>query len=117
MKFTAIASVINDRLPAPVITAQALADSDSLCATVVRHFCRLLAQCAANGAMITGSQGGVYIAGGIVPRIRTILDHQAFREAFDQRDKIPGYVSCIPVWLVLAEYPGLTGAAAYLVHE
>ncbi|MGY0216067.1 glucokinase [Endozoicomonadaceae bacterium StTr2] len=99
---------------APDITRKALEDRQSLSFRVVEHFCRLLGHCAGNAALTTGARGGVYIAGGIIPRIRDIFVEGAFRQAFEQRDKMLHFMEGIPTSLMLAEFPGLTGAAAWL---
>ena len=74
----------------------------------------MLARYAGNLAAATGACGGVYIAGGIVPRIKSLIDRDAFRRAFEQRGKMHAYMQAIPVKLMLAQQPGLTGSAAYL---
>ena len=96
-----------EKLLASDITGVALNDSGSLQYTVVQHFLELLARYAGNLAAATGACGGVYIAGGIVPRIKTLIDHDEFRKAFEQRGKMHGYMAAIPVKLVLAQQPGL----------
>ncbi|CAM3660515.1 glucokinase [Parendozoicomonas haliclonae] len=107
----------HEKLAASEVTAKALADQDSLAFTVVQYFLRQLARFSSNLAAITGAKGGVYIAGGIVPRVITLLDRDAFRSIFEQREKIPGYMESIPVSLVVAANPGLTGSAAYLHQQ
>ena len=81
---------------------------------MVQHFCVLLGQYAGSLAVATGARGGVYLTGGIVPRVRSLLCHTAFREAFNARGKMRDYMTRIPVRLVLSANPGLTGAAAIL---
>ncbi len=104
------------RVAASDITGMALNDSSSLAYSVVQHFMSLLGHYAGNLAVATGALGGVYIAGGIVPRIRTLIDRQSFRKAFEQRGKMQAFMEAIPVNLVLAQQPGLTGSAAYLLQ-
>ena len=104
----------DSRKAASEITGIALKDTDSLEYTVVQHFLTLLARYAGNLAVATGAKGGVYIAGGIVPRIKTLLDREAFRTHFEQRGKAQDFMKTIPVSLVMASHPGLTGSAAFL---
>ncbi|MTI13930.1 glucokinase, partial [Sansalvadorimonas verongulae] len=101
-------------MAAPDITAQALDNPQSLSGQVVEHFCKLLGQCAGNAALVTGARSGVYIAGGIIPRIIDLFMNSGFRSAFEARDKMAHYMADIPTWLMLAGHPGLTGAAAWL---
>lgn len=107
----------DEKLPASDITGAALNDSRSLQYSVVQHFLEMLARYAGNLAAATGACGGVYIAGGIVPRIKSLIDHKSFRNAFEARGKMHDYMQAIPVKLVLAPHPGLTGAAAYLLQH
>lgn len=108
---------VDEKLAASDITGLALNDSESLAYRVVQHFMCLLGHYAGNLAVATGARGGVYIAGGIVPRIRTLIDRQSFRHAFEQRGKMQAYMEAIPVSLVMAGQPGLTGSAAYLLQH
>ncbi len=111
---TSIKTGAAQKLAASEITDQALTDASSLQYAVVQHFLELLARYAGNLAAATGAKGGVYLAGGIVPRIKDLIDDKAFRQAFEQRGKMHGYMETIPVRVVLAQQPGLTGSAAYL---
>ena len=103
-----------DVLSAPEITRHALEEHDSLAYEVVDHFCEILGNCAGNNALVLGARGGVYIAGGIIPRIKALFLKGTFRKAFENKDKMREYMEGIPTYLILAEYPGLTGAAAFL---
>ncbi|WOG29107.1 glucokinase [Endozoicomonas sp. 8E] len=103
-----------DKLQAADITVQALEDQDSLAYEVLDHFFEILGNTAGNAALVLGARGGVYIAGGIIPRVKTLFARGTFRKAFENRDKMRDYMSGIPTWLILSENPGLTGAAAYL---
>ncbi|WP_461535382.1 glucokinase [Spongorhabdus nitratireducens] len=101
-------------LAAEDITSTAIHGSDQTSVQTVELFCRLLGHFAGNATAISGSWQGVYIAGGIVPKIRAVFDREAFREAFEDREDIKPFMKKTPSWLVLAEYPGLTGAAVKL---
>ncbi|KEQ19435.1 glucokinase [Endozoicomonas numazuensis] len=103
-----------DRLQAADITGQALEAHDSLAYEVLDHFFEILGNTAGNAALIMGARGGVYIAGGIIPRVSKLVAKGTFRKAFERRDKMKSYMSGIPTSLILSEHPGLTGAAAYL---
>lgn len=95
------------------ITEQALA-GEGVAKRVLNHFCELLGRAASNAALTVGAQGGVYIAGGIIPRFPEFFAESGFRQAFEANDKMIGYVKAMPTYLVTAENPGLIGACAAL---
>ena len=95
------------------ITEQALA-GETVAKRVLNHFCELLGRAASDSALTLGAQGGVYIAGGIIPRFPEFFAESGFRRAFEINDKMTGYVKAIPTYLVTAENPGLIGACAAL---
>ena len=102
----------------PAMTAAqitAAADSDAHCAAVVDLFCGLLGGVAGNLALTLGARGGVYVGGGIVPRIAGRLARSPFRERFEAKGRFRDYLAAIPTWLVLAQdSPALVGAARAL---
>ena len=97
------------------ITTRAL-DGEPLCQQTLAHFCQLLGRAASNAALTTGAQGGVYIAGGIIPRFPEFFAQSGFRAAFEVNDKMSQYLAAIPTHLVLHDNPGLTGACAALAN-
>ena len=58
--------------------------------------------------------GGVYLGGGIAPRIIAALAAGPFREAFEQKGRMRAYLAPIPVYVIVAEFAALKGAAAAL---
>lgn len=102
-------------LPAAEITARALAGSDPRCAEAVALFCSFLGSVAGNLALTLGARGGVYIGGGIVPRLGPLFDGSAFRERFEAKGRFRGYLAQIPVFVIHASVsPALLGAARAL---
>lgn len=67
-----------------------------------------------NLALNLGTFGGVYIAGGIVPRFLEFFKASGFRAAFEDKGRFKSYMQDIPVYLITHEQPGLMGAGAYL---
>jgi glucokinase len=93
----------------------AAAPSDAHCAAVVDLFCALLGNVAGNLALTLGARGGVYVGGGIVPRIAEQLARSRFRERFEAKGRFRDYLAAIPTWLLVAEdSPALVGAARAL---
>lgn len=81
----------------------------------VRMFCALLGQVAGNAALTYGARGGVYIAGGIVPRLGELFDRSAFMPRFLQKGRFTGYVERIPIYLIEStEMAALHGASVAL---
>ena len=97
------------------VTAAAMAGSDARCVEVVELFFAFLGSVAGNLALTLGARGGVYIGGGIVPRLGDWIDRSAFRERFVAKGRFREYLEGIPTWLIHAETsPALIGAARAL---
>ena len=102
-------------LSAPQISQRALAGVDAHCDAALELFFSLLGNVAGNLALTLGATGGVYIGGGIVPRLGDRIDRSRFRERFEAKGRFGGYLARIPVWVVQASgSPALRGAARAL---
>ena len=94
------------------VTSAATAGSDARCVEAVEIFFGLLGSVAGNLALTLGSRGGMYIGGGIVPRLGDWIDRSTFRERFVAKGRFRDYLDGIPTWLIQAETsPALIGAA------
>jgi len=109
--------VTTEPLQAPAITQRALEDGDALCLETLEVFCGLLGTCAANLAVTLGSLGGIYIGGGIVPRLGEYFDRSPFRERFEDKGRFREYVSAIPTFVITAEHATFKGASAILENQ
>lgn len=96
------------------ITNQALVSHDALSTETLNLFCAMLGSVAGNIALTLGAQGGVYITGGIVPHILPFFEQSLFRERFEAKGRYRGYMEGVLTTVVLAEQPGLLGAAVAL---
>ncbi len=96
------------------VTARALAGTDPACAEAVQRFAGLLGSVAGNLALTFGARGGVYIAGGIVPKLGAAFDAALFRERFEAKGRFRAYLEAVPSWLVTAPGAALLGAARAL---
>jgi glucokinase len=94
------------------ITAEALADPDTLARRVVMLFCDALGAYAGDVAVMTGARGGLYLAGGILPKILPLLEDSRFEARRVRRGPMTRYVEAIPVTLILSDAAALMGAAA-----
>jgi glucokinase len=94
------------------VTGAATAGSDPRCVEAVEIFFGFLGSVAGNLALTLGARGGMYIGGGIVPRLGDWIDRSAFRERFVAKGRFRDYLDAIPTWLIHAETsPALIGAA------
>ena len=102
-------------LAAADITAAALAGSNPACTEALQLFCALLGATAGNLALTLGARGGIYIGGGIVPRLGPWFARSDFRARFEGKGRFSAYLAPIPVWVIgAAQSPALLGAARAL---
>src|SRR5471030_1901289 len=106
-----------EAIAAPEITRRALAGESQLCDDVIETFCCMLATVASNVAITLGAQGGVYIGGGIVPKLGARFDHSGFRARFEQKGRFSDYLAQVPTFVVTAEYPAFVGVSAILAEK
>lgn len=99
--------------PSAVITAAALAGDGELCAQALHLFVSVYGAEAGNLALRAKATGGVYIGGGIAPKILPKLKDGAFMRAFLDKGRYSGLLSAIPVRVILNEETPLQGAAYY----
>ena len=96
---------------AAIVTQAGLAASDALCQVTLSCFVQLLGSQAGNLALTSGATGGIYIAGGIAPRILSLLREGEFLNTFCAKGKMTTYLRAVPVHVVTAGDVGLRGAA------
>ena len=77
-------------------------------------FYAMLGTVAGNLALMLGARGGIYIAGGIVPRVPQFLAQSEFRQRFEAKGRLRGYLAAIPTYLIVRPLPALIGAAVLL---
>lgn len=102
-------------LNAAAITAAALDGTDPRCGRAVDLFLALLGTVAGNLALTLGARGGLYIGGGIVPRLGERVDASLFRHRFEAKGRFTDYLRAIPTLVVQARTsPALLGASRAL---
>lgn len=84
------------------------------CQEAVSAFASLLGNVAGNLALTLGARGGVFIGGGIVPRLGARFAQLPFRERFVDKGRFRSYLEAIPTWVITADAPALLGAARAL---
>ena len=104
-------------LSAAQISAAGVDVADPICHQTLELFFAFLGTAAGSLAVTTMATGGVYVGGGIVPRLVEFAVGSGLRRRFDERGMLTEVVRQIPLYLVLDEMPGLAGAARYLVQH
>jgi len=98
--------------PAPEITRLGLEGSCPICVQTLELFVDLYGAEAGNLALKALARGGVFVAGGIAPKILPKLQTGAFVRAFCEKEKFQELLSTVPIHIVLNEEAPLLGAAA-----
>ncbi|MBF0561806.1 MAG: glucokinase [Alphaproteobacteria bacterium] len=105
-------------MPAPLepgdITGRAVSGDDPLCVRTLRMFIAMLGTVAGNLTLSTGALGGVYIAGGIVPRFASTVEATSFRERFEDKGRFHDYISRVPTYIITHPYPAFLGLSGLL---
>ena len=109
------------RMPAQGYTAAQITDlavraADSLCVETTTMFCAMLGTMAGNLALTLGARGGVYIGGGIVPRLGQTFVQSPFRQSFEAKGRFQAYLAAIPTFVVTHPLPAFLGCAALLAQ-
>ena len=103
-----------DALSPAEITEGALKENNPLCIEVLNTFCGMLGTAAANLTLTLGARGGLYIGGGIVPRLGAYFDQSPFRRRFEDKGRFSDYLAAIPTYVITAATPAFLGAAQAL---
>lgn len=108
-----------DRVPSKGYTAAQITDlgmrgEDPVCVEATAMFCAMLGTVAGNLALTLGARGGVFIAGGIVPRLGRYFVNSAFRERFSAKGRFEPYLAAIPTYVVTHPLAAFLGCAALL---
>jgi glucokinase len=103
--------------PARVISETALANKDPLCVRALDRFVSILGALAGNVALMGMSTGGVYLGGGIPPKVMSKLMDGTFMRAFTNKGRFQTLLEKIPVRVILNDRAALTGAADYALDR
>ncbi|MBC8267892.1 MAG: glucokinase [Rhodospirillaceae bacterium] len=104
-------------LEAADIVEQAKSGSSPQCLETISIFCSALGSFAGDTAMTLSSQGGVFIGGGIVPRIADLLIDSPFRERFEAKGRTSSFIKNVPTYLITTDHTALNGAASLLLDD
>jgi len=96
------------------IVSCALEQKDPLCLEVLECFAGMLGGAAANLAVTLGAFGGIFIGGGIVPRVAQWFETSPFRTRFEAKGRFSSYLAQIPTYVIMTPNPALYGVASIL---
>ncbi|WP_148253044.1 glucokinase [Aidingimonas lacisalsi] len=107
----------NPKYATPAEVTEAAASGDAIAVDTVKRFLKILGDVCGDAALTIGARGGVYLCGGILPRLLDWLPTSRFRDAFADKGRMSAYNAAIPTWVVTAPWTGLLGAAEALHNE
>ena len=96
------------------VTEAALAGADRHALEAVAMFGSMLGTVAGNLALTLGALGGVYIAGGIAPKLGSLFLDSPFRESFEGKGRFRQYMATIPTYVVTHPTPAFLGLRSIL---
>ena len=91
------------------ITKNGLSQTNTQCAETLDIFTGLLGVIAGNLALSLGAKGGIYIGGGIIPKLGEYFESSPFRKRFEAKGRFENYLKDIPVYVIKSKYPALVG--------
>ncbi|MFX1734643.1 bifunctional transcriptional regulator/glucokinase [Paraburkholderia sp. A1RI_3L] len=118
--YRALAARDKKRVAASLDTSEVVKralQGDELSAEAVECFCGILGTFGGNIAMTLGSLGGIYIGGGVVPRLGEFFERSSFRQRFEAKGRFETYLANIPTYVITAEYPAFLGVSAILAEQ
>ena len=118
--YRALARLLNEPweedITADEIGTRAMGGVDPLCLKTVQTFCDMLGTAAGNVALNFCARGGVFIGGGIVPKVLPLFMSSHFRSRFESKGRFAAYLESIPVHVVTADMPALSGLSAVMMR-
>ncbi len=110
-----------DGVPAKGYTAAQITDfairaEEPVCVEATTMFCAMLGTMAGNLALTLGARGGVYIGGGIVPKLGRMFVDSPFRERFEAKGRFRSYLEATPTYVVTHPLPAFLGCTALLAR-
>ena len=96
----------------PIDITERAARGDVRCMRAVDVFCAVFGAIAGDLVLTTGCWDGVYLTGGLVPKMLHALQHSGFRQRFEHKGRFSSNMAAVPTLAVVHPQPGLLGAAA-----
>ena len=98
------------------VTARAAA-GDPRCMRALDVFCAVFGAIAGDLVLSAGAWDGVFLTGGLVPRLLPSLQHSGFRQRFEHKGRFSPAMARVPTLAVVHPQPGLLGAAAFAMES
>ncbi|MGF6725174.1 glucokinase [Paraburkholderia sp. GAS41] len=118
--YRALAARDKKRVPSNFDTSDVVKralEGEPLAAESVDVFCGILGTFAGNIAVTLGALGGIYIGGGVVPRLGEFFARSSFRKRFEAKGRFEAYLQNVPTYVITAEYPAFLGVSAILAEQ
>lgn len=96
------------------VLAAGQSGGDLLADEALDRFCEILGSVAGDIALTCGARGGIYVSGGMAPRMADRLASGGFRRRFEDKGRLSDYTRDIPTHLVVHPFAALVGAARVL---
>jgi len=103
--------LVPESLDPPDITRRAMEGSCPVCREALDMFCAMLGTIAGNLVLTLGAVGGVYVGGGIVPRLGRFFAASPFRDRFEDKGRFADYLAPVPAWVIRTPRPAFIGVA------
>ncbi|MBX3619181.1 MAG: glucokinase [Rhizobacter sp.] len=101
---------------AEIVRRAQLGDSPA-CADTIDCFCAMLGTVAANLALTLGATGGIFVGGGIVPRLGELFARSPFRQRFEAKGRFSTYLARIPTYVLTADNLAFHGVSSLLADH
>ncbi len=109
-----IDNISSHDISAAAISERALEGRDPHAHEALSIFCAVLGSVAGDAVLTYGAKGGLYLGGGILPKIEDFFGHSHFIERFKNKGKMSSYLNDVPIYLIKHTHPTLLGAAQHL---
>lgn len=96
----------------PADVSAGAAAGDARCLRAVDVFCAVFGAIAGDLVLTTGAWDGVFLTGGVVPRLLPALQHSGFRQRFEHKGRFSANMARVPSLALLHPHAGLLGTAA-----
>ncbi|MFD1217607.1 MULTISPECIES: glucokinase [Microbulbifer] len=105
-----------EELTPPDVSGRGLDGSDPLCRETLIDFLNFLGSAAGDAALYYVARGGIFLGGGVLPRIESLLPESEFEQRFVTKGRLGDWLQGVRVEVLKAGYPALIGAAAWLEY-
>ncbi|HHW4678955.1 MAG TPA: glucokinase [Xylella sp.] len=92
------------------------ADGDIRATRTLDLFCSIFGAIAGDMVLMQGTWDGVFLTGGLVPKLLNSIQHSGFRQRFEHKGRFSAIMARIPSLAVIHPHAGMLGAAAYALH-